>query len=199
MSKRLTKMNLVVALLFAAVIAPRAHAGNIITNPGFETGSLAPWTNARNFCGGTCVNWFVTSSDSHSGMFSAEDTGNIELKETFAGVLVSDITSITWWTKHPNAGASAEAFDFFYTDGTDDEFIVSTTTTNWEQENGTAFLAAGKTLDGFSIFGNSAGITFVDDVDIQAGVTSTPEPSSLLLFGTSLLGLAPFRRKLFGR
>jgi hypothetical protein len=28
---------------------------------------------------------------------------------------------------------------------------------------------------------------------------STPEPSSLLLFGTSLLGLAPFRRKLFGR
>lgn len=29
--------------------------------------------------------------------------------------------------------------------------------------------------------------------------TATPEPSSLLLFGTSLLGLAPFRRKLFGR
>jgi hypothetical protein len=27
----------------------------------------------------------------------------------------------------------------------------------------------------------------------------TPEPSSLLLFGTSLLGLVPFRRKLFGR
>jgi hypothetical protein len=30
-------------------------------------------------------------------------------------------------------------------------------------------------------------------------VNSTPEPSSLLLFGTSLLGLVPFRRKLFGR
>jgi hypothetical protein len=28
---------------------------------------------------------------------------------------------------------------------------------------------------------------------------ATPEPSSLLLLGTSLLGLAPFRRKLFGR
>ena len=34
---------------------------------------------------------------------------------------------------------------------------------------------------------------------ITPAVTSTPEPSSLLLFGTSLLGLAPFRRKLFGR
>ena len=31
------------------------------------------------------------------------------------------------------------------------------------------------------------------------GSTTTPEPSSLLLFGTGLLGLAPFRRKLFGR
>jgi hypothetical protein len=31
------------------------------------------------------------------------------------------------------------------------------------------------------------------------GTSATPEPSSLLLFGTSLLGLAPFRRKLFGR
>jgi PEP-CTERM motif len=32
-----------------------------------------------------------------------------------------------------------------------------------------------------------------------AGTSATPEPSSLLLFGTSLLGLVPFRRKLFGR
>jgi PEP-CTERM motif len=30
-------------------------------------------------------------------------------------------------------------------------------------------------------------------------VSATPEPSSILLFGTSLLGLAQFRRKLFGR
>ncbi len=29
--------------------------------------------------------------------------------------------------------------------------------------------------------------------------TATPEPSSLFLFGASLLGLAPFRRRLFGR
>ncbi len=34
---------------------------------------------------------------------------------------------------------------------------------------------------------------------VISSVAATPEPSSLLLFGTSLLGLAPFRRKLFGR
>ncbi len=34
---------------------------------------------------------------------------------------------------------------------------------------------------------------------VISSVAATPEPSSLLLFGTSLLALAPFRRKLFGR
>jgi hypothetical protein len=34
---------------------------------------------------------------------------------------------------------------------------------------------------------------------LEGSVSATPEPSSLLLFGTSLLGLAPLRRKLFGR
>ena len=34
---------------------------------------------------------------------------------------------------------------------------------------------------------------------ITPAVTSTPEPSSLFLLATTLLGLAPFLRKLFGR
>jgi PEP-CTERM motif len=37
------------------------------------------------------------------------------------------------------------------------------------------------------------------DTNLALPSSVTPEPSSLLLFGTSLLGLVPFRRKLFGR
>lgn len=40
--------------------------------------------------------------------------------------------------------------------------------------------------------------TFADS-NLALPSSATPEPSSLLLFGTSLLGLVPFRRKLFGR
>jgi hypothetical protein len=41
--------------------------------------------------------------------------------------------------------------------------------------------------------------TYSLDYTITSNVSATPEPSSILLFSTSLLGLVPFRRKLFGR
>jgi hypothetical protein len=40
---------------------------------------------------------------------------------------------------------------------------------------------------------------YYNETAAGGGFIATPEPSSVLLFGTSLLGLASFRRKLFGR
>jgi hypothetical protein len=50
----------------------------------------------------------------------------------------------------------------------------------------------------FSIVGGNTDFA-INQLSLTNGLSTTPEPSSLLLFGTSLLGLAPFRRKLFGR
>jgi hypothetical protein len=51
---------------------------------------------------------------------------------------------------------------------------------------------------GPSCYGDNFG-TYSLDYTITSNVSATPEPSSLLLFGTSLLGLVPLRRKLFRR
>ncbi len=51
---------------------------------------------------------------------------------------------------------------------------------------------------GPSCYGDNFG-TYSLDYTITSNVSATPEPSSLILFGTSLLGLVPLRRKLFGR
>jgi PEP-CTERM motif len=48
-------------------------------------------------------------------------------------------------------------------------------------------------------FYNSYGDDAYQGKLVISSVAATPEPSSVLLFGTGLLGLVPFRRKLFGR
>jgi hypothetical protein len=169
--------------------APQARAGEILVNPGFETGSLSPWFQDRNF--GGSVNWMVTNSDSHSGTFSATNNGNLELRQNFAGVPAALITDVSFWARHPDPTVGPLAFDFFYSDGTDDEFLVNTSGSGWNFFDVTSNLDTTKTLTGFSVFGNSDGVTFVDDLNI---LTSLPEPSCLALLGLGLGGLAAWRR-----
>jgi PEP-CTERM motif len=182
-------------LLSALVLAgSAARADQILINPGFETGSLSPWVNGRDF-GGT-VPWAITSTDCHSGSFCAEDTGNIELEQTFSAVSTSSITDVAFWAEHPDASVTALAVEFFYQGGGDDQFIVNTTGTGWNSFDVTADLRSGAQLVGFSIFGNSAGVTLADDFSITANTTATPEPSSALLLAAGLALAVGFRRKL---
>lgn len=180
---------LVVGLLGLSALT--LSAGEVLTNPGFETGSLGPWFVGRNF--GATENWNVTSTVSHSGTFSATDVGNQELEQTFAGVLVSNITQVSFWVEHPNASVTALAYDFFYSDSSDIENVVITSGTGWNFFDVTANLSAGKTLVGFSVFGNSGGRTYVDDLNIATAATA-PEPNSLLLIAGSVSWLFLRRR-----
>ncbi len=63
------------------------------------------------------------------------------------------------------------------------------------------FLASGYSglVTSVDVFSPNPDFFVMDNVTYGVGSSTTPEPSTLLLFGTSLLGLAPFRRKLFGR
>jgi hypothetical protein len=189
----------------AVFIATDAHADNILINPGFETGFLAPWFQNRNLCGGPCANWSVTSSDSHSGAFSAMDVGNIELKQNIAPTPTSQISQVSYWLKHPDGGTLPVDAIFFYSDGTVDEHGGEqfTTTANWTFFDWTSDLKPGKVLTGFSLFGfngNPAPTqqTFVDDLTINVVSNNVvPEPGSFVLLtsGLSAFLILNHRRK----
>ncbi len=180
------------AIALITLCASAAMAGEIIVNGDFETGTLDPWYNARDFCGQTCQPWAVTSSNPHSGTYSAMDIGNIELRQDFTPVAGSSITSATFWV---NNSAGVDAVDFFYTDNSDEEFVVFSNPGTWNFEDVTADVNAGKTLMGFSIWSCDPNcVTYVDDVSIQSSV---PEPGTLAMLGTGVLAAAgAFRRKL---
>jgi hypothetical protein len=169
-----------------------AQAEQVLVNPGFESGSLTPWADGRSFSGGP---WTITSTGCHSGSFCATDDGNTALVQTFSPVAVSDITDISFFAEHPNAAVTAVAVDLDYSGGGDDEFIVDTSGSGYNFFDVFADLRATGSLDGFEVFGNSAGVTLLDDASITTSASPTPEPATFGLMLTALLGAMAARAR----
>ena len=174
------------------LVAANGFAGNVLVNPGFESGALPPWANTLDFCGG-CT-WAVTSTDAHSGLYSAFVGGNRALEQDFAAIPATMITDASLWLKMPNTGVAAVFFIYSDTTYAQNIFTVGNT---WTEFDMTPFLDPTKSLVSFGVFGctGCAGLsqTFADDFVVSA----TPEPGSMILLGTGLIGAASIARRRF--
>ena len=179
---------LIPALFIAAISASATAATNILSNPGFETGSLAPWT-AND---GSPV---VTNAQAHSGTYSVAAFSGDSIKQTFAAIATSDITEVSLWALRD--GGPFDSYTFYYSDATHADFLLNAIgASGWNQYNLTSNLAAGKSLVGFSIYGTSPGPTYLDDFVIATG-GAVPEPSTwaMMLLGFTGIGLMLRRRR----
>ncbi len=188
-----------IALLFVAIIgAPASHAGSItykvsdtatgIIGDTTFAGALVTITlvgntsNVTTFLPGVLGNVGTgTVTISGIGTFSFTDTvaSFVDPGSSIAGILDFTLEG------EPILGTENSAFGTY-----------GLTTAIGPLTGGSFALAEAATTGGLLSFSEvGADSTFT----ATTGTTTTPEPSSLLLFGTSLLGLAPFRRKLFGR
>lgn len=148
---------------------PYRGSSNLLDNPGFETGSLPPWTTDS---------WTVTGADAQSGSFSAQGIGNVWVRQDFAPVDVSTIISVGLWSKQPEQ--ALQAIDFFYSNTDFDEFLIFPFA-DWSFFDVTSQLRAVGNLQGIRIWGYQGGgpdidLTRIDDIEIDAeGATPTQE------------------------
>ena len=180
---RQSRSHLVLALgmvvvAFAGVAG--SEAAEVLTNPGFETGSFTPWT--------TDGTWGIETSNCHSGSYCASDIGNYYIRQTFTGVPGNTIGSITVWIRQPDPQGSLIILR--YSDNTNDGSGPLSPTTSWTQFDMTSVLNRSKTLTAIEIWGFVNGdtipdITVVDDVSIQTVESNVP-----LLGWKGLLALA---------
>ena len=182
----LRKAAVISALVIGSLSVPAA-ASNVLTNPGFETGTLSPWTIASS-------SPTVTSAQAHSGTYSVAEFSGDEVKQTFSAIATSDITEVSFWALRD--GGPFDSYTFFYGDATQQDFLLSALgASGWNQYNVTSNLAAGKNLIGFGIFGTSPGPTYLDDFLISTGAVPEPSTWAMMLLGFGAMGIALRRRR----
>ena len=179
-------------VIVTLAIATASMAGNMLVNPGFETGDFTAWPHS-SFAGSITV----SPGNGHSGnfgvKFSSVNSASMLIGQDLAPLPTSQIDGVSLWYKRTGSpNASPAVISLLYSDSSSTSVATDAAASGWTFLDLTASLQPGKSLQTIQISAAGAGQNVVFD-DVYVG--SIPAPGVGTLGALGLGWLARRRRR----